>query len=62
MFAKKKKNCQKDELPSNGLKLLAIEAIVNTDGNYGIKEAVKWAEGYEFPQELVDSDLRLFRA
>ena len=23
---------------------------------------MKWAGGFEFPQELVDSDLRLFRA
>ena len=51
-----------EELPSNALQQLAMDAIASTDGNYGIKEAVKWAEGFEFPQELVDSDLKLFRA
>lgn len=44
------------------LEKLVIEAVVSTDGNYGIQEANKWADGYQFPQELVDSDLRLFRA
>jgi hypothetical protein len=50
------------EEEGNALEQLAIEAIINTEGNYGIREAVKWADGFEFPQELVDSDLRLFRA
>jgi hypothetical protein len=49
-------------LPRDALEELAREAIVSSDGNYGIHEAVKWAEGSEFPQELVDSYMRLFRA
>jgi hypothetical protein len=51
-----------DLLPRDALEELAREAIASSDGNYGIQEAVKWAEGFEFPQELVDSDMRLFRA
>jgi hypothetical protein len=49
-------------LPRDALEDLAREAIASSDGNYGIQEAVKWAEGFEFPQDLVDSDMRLFRA
>lgn len=49
-------------LPYNQLEELVVEAIASADGNYGEGEAIKWADGYEFPQELVDSDLRLFRA
>ena len=49
-------------LPCNRLEELVVEAIVSADGNYGEGEANKWANGYEFPQELVDSDLRLFQA
>ena len=49
-------------LPKDSLEELAMEAIASADGNYGIQEAVKWAGGFEFPQDLVDSDMRLFRA
>ena len=49
-------------LPRDALEDLARESIASADGNYGIQEAVKWAEGFEFPQNLVDSDMRLFRA
>ena len=49
-------------LPIETLQQLAVEAIASADGNYGVKEAVKWADGFEFPQDLVDSDLRLFKA
>ena len=51
-----------DSLSYDSLTNLIIEAVASTDGNFGVQEAVKWANGYEFPQELVDSDLRLFRA
>ena len=51
-----------DSLSYDSLTNLIIEAIASTDGNFGVLEAVQWANGYEFPQELVDSDLRLFRA
>ena len=49
-------------LPSRELEELVIEAITSSDGNYGISEANKWAGGFVFPQDLVDSDLRPFRA
>ena len=49
-------------LPSRQLEELIIEAIASSDGHYGISEAMKWVGGFEFPQGLVDSDLRLFRA
>ena len=51
-----------EALPRDTLEELAKEAIASADGNYGTKEAVNWAEGFEFPQDLVDSDMRLFRA
>ena len=51
-----------DNLCEESLIKLIVEAVNSTDGNYGVQEAVKWANGYEFPQHLVDSDLRLLRA
>ena len=51
-----------EALPRATLEELAKEAVASADGNYGIQEAVIWAEGFEFPQDLVDSDMRLFRA
>ena len=45
-------------LPKDTLEELARESIASTDGNYGIQEAVKWAGGFEFPQDLVDNDMR----
>ena len=51
-----------EELPKDTLEELARDAIASADGNYGIQEAVRWAAGFEFPQDLVDSDMRLFRA
>ena len=30
------------------------------DTNYGVDEAVEWAEGYEFPMEMLAKDLRSF--
>ena len=49
-------------LPREPLEELAREFIASADRSYGIQEAVKWAGGFEFPQNLVDSDMRLFRA
>ena len=51
-----------EALPRDDLEELARESIASADGNYGINEAIKWAKGFEFPQDLVDSDMRLFRA
>ena len=48
-----------DNLCEESLIKLIVEAVNSTDGNYGVQEAVKWANGYEFPEHLVDSDLRL---
>jgi hypothetical protein len=49
-------------MPRKDLEQLAVDDIASGDGNYGIKEAVKGADGYEFPQERADIDLKLFRA
>lgn len=62
METAKKLFAQEEILPCNRLEELVVEAIMSADGNYGEGEAIKWANGYEFPQELVDSDLRLFQA
>ena len=50
------------KMPVGGLQQLVRDMVASTDGNYGIREAVRWADGFVFPQELVDCDLRLFRA
>ena len=44
------------------LRSLIREAIRVSDENYGVEAAVAWADGYKFPQELLDSDLRCFQA
>ena len=49
-------------LPMALLHRIIIEAIHLTDENYGVNAAITWAEGYEFPQELVDSNVRCLRA
>ena len=49
-------------LPTKSLRSLIREGIRVSDENYGVETAIAWAEGYEFLQELVDSDLRCFRA
>ena len=51
-----------EDIPEEHLGRLAREAVASTDGSFGVKEAVRWADGFTFPQSLVDSDLRLFRA
>ena len=51
-----------ESMPVGSLERLIEDAVASTNENYGIKEAVKWAEGFEFPQDLVDSDRRLLRA
>ena len=49
-------------LPAEALRSLIQEAVHVSDENYGVQAAIAWAEGYEFPQEMLDSDLRCFRA
>ena len=36
------------------------EAQEIADTNYGVVEAVEWAEGYEFPKEMLVKDLQSF--
>ena len=62
MVTAKRMFASDNDLSSHALEQLMADAIASSDNSYGVKEAVKWAEGYEFPQALVDSDLRLFRA
>ena len=38
------------------------EAVEAADTNYGVAEANEWANGFQFPQDVLDSDLRCFRA
>ena len=51
-----------EHLPRAPLESLFREAIRTSDDVYGVEAALKWAEGYEFPQAMLDSDLRCFRA
>ena len=51
-----------ESMPTESLERLIKDAVASTDKNYGIREAVKWVDGFEFLQELVDSDLRLLQA
>lgn len=38
------------------------DAYISTDENYGIEEAIQWADGFEIPSSAVDSDMRKFLA
>jgi hypothetical protein len=29
--------------------------------NYGVTEAVEWAQGYEFPEDMLTNDLKSFK-
>ena len=49
-------------LPREPLRFLIQKAIRVSDENHGVEAVVAWAEGYEFPQELLDSDIRCFQA
>ena len=53
--------------PSDGpseehLVSLVAEAVDVTSDEYGEKEALEWAEGYAFPQSLLDSHVRCLEA
>ena len=41
---------------------ILTEAYIATDENYGIEEAIEWADGFEIPSEAVASDMRKFRS
>lgn len=44
------------------LQTTIAEAVEAASTNYGVAEAVDWTDGFEFPQTVLDSDLRCFRA
>jgi hypothetical protein len=44
------------------VRAILTDTYVSTDENYGIKEAIEWAEGFEIPSSAVASDMRKFRA
>ena len=52
----------REEIPRLVLENTIEEAIKVSDENFGIQAAVAWAGGYEFPQEMIESDLRCFKA
>ena len=49
-------------IPRSALEEIIEGAIKVTDQNYGVEAAVAWAEGYQFPRDMVDSDLRCLQA
>lgn len=48
--------------PIEALQATIAEAVEAASVIYGVAEAVEWADGFEFPQNALDSDLRCFRA
>ena len=48
--------------PTESLQATIAEAVEAASTNYGVAEAIDWADGFEFPQDMLDSDLRCFRA
>lgn len=48
--------------PMESLQATIAEAVEATSVNYGVAEAVEWADGFQFSQDTLDSDLRCFRA
>jgi hypothetical protein len=50
------------EASRNSVRDIVEEAYKSTDGNYGLAQALEWANGFRVPQEALDSDMRLFQA
>ena len=48
--------------PTELLQTTIAEAAETASINYGVAEAIGWADGFEFPQAMLDSDLRCFIA
>ena len=48
--------------PIEALQATIAEAVEAASVIYGVAEAIEWADGFEFPQDVLDSDLRCFRA
>lgn len=44
------------------IETIAREALVASDEDYGVAAAIAWAGGYEFPREMIESDIRCLRA
>jgi beta-xylosidase len=40
---------------------LIIEAVQNTDTNYGVAEAIEWGAGFIWDEERIASDLRMLK-
>ena len=53
---------QGNRLPHAFLEALVTEAVIASDDQYGVDAAVVWADGYTFPHEMLESDVRCFRA
>ena len=49
------------EIPRSSLDVLIQEAIGVADEDFGVQAAVVWAAGYQFPHEMLDSDLQCLR-
>lgn len=59
--------CNKYYQPMNkptvdSIRRILTEAYISADENYGIEEAIEWANGFEIPSSAVASDMRKFRA
>ena len=48
--------------PRETLRITIAEAVEAASTHYEIAEANEWANVFEFPQDVLDSDLRCFRA
>ena len=46
----------------DSIRAILTDAYVSTDENYGIEDAIEWANGFEIPSSAVASDMRKFRA
>ena len=46
----------------DSIRAILKDAYVSTDENYGIEDAIEWANGFEIPSSAVASDMRKFRA
>ena len=49
-----------EKFPEAEMRDIVEDAQEVADTNYGVPEAVEWAEGYEFPKDMLANDLRSF--
>ena len=52
----------RNRLSRTFLKAVVTEAIMASDDKYGIEAAVAWADGYTFPADMLQSDMKCFQA